>query len=204
MTGLQAAVCCGVCSVCSGLPAHESLPLLRAQEPASLVERGRAPQRCRCNVPTNCTIAEGCSYEAATAQVEAAGLEYPLLAKPLWADGREGSHALAGARPACPALHCWSLLPPASKPGASGGVSRSLVGCGALQAGVSTHASPAAPPDLPAAHPLPAVVHTPAGLARLLAGEAPFLRPPLMLQQYVEHGGCLFKVYVLGDTSGEL
>ena len=29
------------------------------------------------------------------------------------------------------------------------------------------------------------------------------LQLPIMLQQYVEHGGCLFKVYVLGDTYGE-
>ena len=49
----------------------------------------------------------------------------------------------------------------------------------------------------------PVVVHTPRGLQRLVAGEARFLQLPVLLQQYVDHGGCLFKVYVLGDTSGE-
>lgn len=66
------------------------------QEPAELVGPGRAPQRCRCNVPTNTTLAEGTGLEAALAQMAAAGLRFPVLAKPLWADGREGSHALAG------------------------------------------------------------------------------------------------------------
>ncbi|KAL4446825.1 hypothetical protein ABPG77_008069 [Micractinium sp. CCAP 211/92] len=110
------------------------------EEPAELVEPGRAPQRCRCNVPTNTTLAEGTGLEAALAQMAAAGLRFPVLAKPLWADGREGSHALA-------------------------------------------------------------VVHTPRGLERLVAGQAAYLQLPVMLQQYVDHGGCLFKVYVLGDTS---
>lgn len=49
-----------------------------------------------------------------------------------------------------------------------------------------------------------AVVHTPRGLERLVAGQAAYLQLPVMLQQYVDHGGCLFKVYVLGDVSGEL
>ncbi len=71
------------------------------QEPAELVEPGRAPQRCRCNVPTNTTLAEGTGLEAALAQMAAAGLRFPVLAKPLWADGREGSHALAGETPGC-------------------------------------------------------------------------------------------------------
>ncbi|KAL4856048.1 60S ribosomal protein L35a-3 [Chlorella vulgaris] len=110
------------------------------EEPAELVEAGRLPQRCRCTVPTSTTVAAGTAYGAAAAQVAAHGLHYPLLAKPLWADGREGSHALA-------------------------------------------------------------VVHTPQGLRQLVAGEAPFLQLPVILQQYVDHGGCLFKVYVLGDTS---
>ena len=45
-------------------------------------------------MPTNITLAEGTPLEAAEEQLAAAGLRYPLLAKPLWADGREGSHAL--------------------------------------------------------------------------------------------------------------
>jgi hypothetical protein len=77
---------------------NHSLPHLplSLQEPAELVEAGRLPQRCRCNVPTSTTVAAGTAYGAAAAQVAAHGLHYPLLAKPLWADGREGSHALAG------------------------------------------------------------------------------------------------------------
>lgn len=45
------------------------------------MEPGRRPQRCRCNVPTNTTLAEGTGFEGAMAQVEAAGgLILPWLA----------------------------------------------------------------------------------------------------------------------------
>ena len=76
----------------------------------------------------------------AVAAVEAAGMQVPLVAKPLWADGREGSHGLAIAHDEDAIRHLVS--PP--RPG---------------------HAA------------------------------SPF-GPPLMLQQYVDHGGCLFKVSV--------
>ncbi len=57
------------CSCPLPAPAHPCL----AQEPAAQVEPGRRPQRCRCNVPTNTTLARGASFEAAMTQVEAAG-----------------------------------------------------------------------------------------------------------------------------------
>lgn len=90
------------------------------------------------SVPTNTTLREGSSFAAAAQQLQAAGLRYPLLAKPVWADGREGSHALA-------------------------------------------------------------VVGTQAGLRRLVEGRAAgesagHFALPVLLQQYVDHGGCLFKV----------
>jgi hypothetical protein len=82
-------------------PPPTCLPLpARPQEPAALAEPGRPRLRCRCSVPTHTTLAEGTDCAGAAAQMAAAGLHYPLLAKPLWADGREGSHALAGA-PRC-------------------------------------------------------------------------------------------------------
>lgn len=64
--------------LCAHPPAARSAPAAccpaaPVQEPAAQVEPGRAPQRCRCNVPTNTTLAEGTSLEAAVAQMEAAG-----------------------------------------------------------------------------------------------------------------------------------
>lgn len=45
-----------------------------------------------------------------------------------------------------------------------------------------------------------AVVWTDTGLQRLIYPEdATQLKPPVLLEQYVDHGNCLFKVYVLGD-----
>ena len=65
--------------------------------------------------------------------VAEARMRPPFLAKPLWADGRDGAHGLA-------------------------------------------------------------VVHDEGGLAQLVGGGGPRgIRLPVMLQQYVEHGGCLFK-----------
>jgi len=65
--------------------------------------------------------------------VAQARMRPPFLAKPLWADGRDGAHGLA-------------------------------------------------------------VVHDEAGLAQLVGGRGPRgFCLPVMLQQYVEHGGCLFK-----------
>lgn len=85
-------------------------------------------------MPTNIALEEGTSFAAAAAQLRAAGLRYPLLAKPVWADGREGSHALA-------------------------------------------------------------VVGSEAGLRQLVEGRAgEGFGLPVLVQEYVEHGGCLFKV----------
>jgi len=65
--------------------------------------------------------------------VAQARMRPPFLAKPLWADGRDGAHGLA-------------------------------------------------------------VIHDEAGLAQLVGGRGPRgFCLPVMLQQYVEHGGCLFK-----------
>ena len=76
------------------------------QEPGGLAAgEGRAPQRCRCRVPTNTTLPAGATCAEAEAAMAAAGLRYPVVAKPLWADGREGSHALAGERESLGV--CW-------------------------------------------------------------------------------------------------
>ncbi len=101
------------------------------QEPGS--EPAAQPQY-RVSVPTNTTLQEGTSLAVAQQQVAEAGLQYPMLAKPVWADGREGSHALA-------------------------------------------------------------VIATEAGLQQLVEGRAGGdFGLPVLLQQYVPHGGCLFKV----------
>ncbi len=85
-------------------------------------------------MPTNTTLREGTSLAEAVSQLQQAGLQYPLLAKPVWADGRDGSHALA-------------------------------------------------------------VLGTEAGLQQLVEGQgAGGFGLPVLVQQYVDHGGCLFKV----------
>jgi hypothetical protein len=84
--------------------------------------------------PLQAEIAEGTSEADAAAALAAAGLAPPLLCKPLWTDGRDGSHKLA-------------------------------------------------------------VLHDLEALGRLLRGAVcSEFKPPLVVQQFVEHGGVLFKV----------
>lgn len=91
--------------------------------------------------PPQVLVPEGTSLQEAQRLLDAQGLAPPLLVKPLWTDGREGSHGLA-------------------------------------------------------------VLHDFASLGRLLAGTVSSdLQPPLVVQQYVEHGGIIFKIYVLGGTT---
>lgn len=73
------------------------------------------------------------------AQMEGAGLQLPLLAKSLLADGSSDSHKVA-------------------------------------------------------------IIHDLDGLASVCRGDVTSLRPPCIMQEYVNHGGYLFKVYVVGDT----
>ncbi|KAG2444462.1 hypothetical protein HXX76_001214 [Chlamydomonas incerta] len=95
----------------------------------------------RVTSPTQVEINEGCSLSEAQALLTAAGLKPPLLVKPLWTDGREGSHGLA-------------------------------------------------------------VLHDMAALGKVLHGAVSSeLKPPLVVQQFVAHGGVLFKVYVLGQRT---
>ncbi|KXZ48736.1 hypothetical protein GPECTOR_25g320 [Gonium pectorale] len=95
----------------------------------------------RVQSPTQVEILEGTTLDEAQSLLRSAGLVAPLLVKPLWTDGREGSHGLA-------VLHDMGSL--------------GLV----LQGGLSSE-----------------------------------LKPPLVVQQFVEHGGVLFKVYVLGHRT---
>lgn len=84
--------------------------------------------------PLQVEIAEGTTEAEAQAALAAAGLVPPLLCKPLWTDGRDGSHKLA-------------------------------------------------------------VLHDLEALGRLLRGAVCHeFKPPLVVQQFVEHGGVLFKV----------
>lgn len=77
-------------------------------------------------------------YLQAKQRLEGAGLQPPLLVKPLWTDGREGSHGLA-------------------------------------------------------------VLHDIMSLEKLVVGRSQDLQPPLVVQQFVEHGGVLYKVRALGQ-----
>ncbi len=104
--------------------------------------------RCRCSqggahhpnqtacvqAPHQVEILEGTTLEQAQRMLQEANLTPPLLVKPLWTDGREGSHGLG-------------------------------------------------------------VLHDMEALGRLLSGQVSRdLQPPLVVQQFVEHGGVLFKV----------
>lgn len=91
----------------------------------------------RVQAPLQVEIQEDMTEADAQAQLAAAGLVPPLLCKPLWTDGREGSHGLA-------------------------------------------------------------VLHDLEALGKLLRGAVSReFKPPLVLQQFVEHGGVLYKVRLL-------
>lgn len=84
-------------------------------------------------------VADAGTEAEVRAQVAAAGLHLPLLAKSLRADGTVNSHKVA-------------------------------------------------------------IIHDEDGLACVARGGVPGLEPPCVIQEYVNHGGCLFKVYVVGDA----
>lgn len=84
-------------------------------------------------------VATAGTEEEVKAQVEAAGLHLPLLAKSLLADGSSDSHKVA-------------------------------------------------------------IIHDLEGLSCVVRGDVQGLRPPCIVQEYVNHGGFLFKVYVVGDA----
>ena len=82
-------------------------------------------------------ISEEMPLPEAEALMAASGMTPPLVIKPVWTDGREGSHGLA-------------------------------------------------------------VVHDMASLSNLLSGESgSSVKPPVVIQEFVEHGGVLFKVRVI-------
>lgn len=107
-------------------PQHTCMPAHAASQPAGQVVLVQAPLQVE--------IPEGMTEAEAQAALAAAGLSPPLLCKPLWTDGRDGSHKLA-------------------------------------------------------------VLHDLEALGRLLRGQVCHeFKPPLVVQQFVEHGGVLFKV----------
>lgn len=115
-------------------------------KPASGTQNGWAPARVR--APPQVEIVEGTSLGEAEAKLASAGLKPPLVVKPLWTDGRPGSHGLA-------VLHDLLAL------------DKLLQGASCAAASEST----------------------------------PNVKPPLVVQQFVEHGGRLYKVYVLGEQT---
>lgn len=90
--------------------------------------------RVQVQAPLQVEIPEGMGLEEALQQLRDVGLQPPLLVKPMWTDGREGSHGLA-------VLHSLELL------------------------------------------------------SEILQGRlSSDLKPPVMVQQFVSHGGVLYKV----------
>ncbi|GLI61578.1 hypothetical protein VaNZ11_003963 [Volvox africanus] len=126
------------------LPLREDPNGLTLKRPYTRNGRGRGRGTfsiARIQSPTQVEITEGMSLAEAQAQLCQAGLTPPLLVKPLWTDGREGSHGLA-------------------------------------------------------------VLHDMAAMGKVLYGDvSSSLKPPLVVQQFVDHGGVLFKVYVLGTRT---
>lgn len=99
---------------------------------------GTAPSGPSVRAPRQIVCAPGTAEEVSR-QVDAAGLQLPLLAKSIRADGSSDSHKVA-------------------------------------------------------------IIHDQDGLATVAAGGVQGLAPPCVMQEYVNHGGCLFKVYVVGDV----
>ena len=99
---------------------------------------GTTPSGPSVRAPRQIVCAPGTAEEVSR-QVDAAGLQLPLLAKSIRADGSSDSHKVA-------------------------------------------------------------IIHDQDGLATVAAGGVQGLAPPCVMQEYVNHGGCLFKVYVVGDV----
>ncbi|KAL3153842.1 hypothetical protein ABBQ32_013417 [Trebouxia sp. C0010 RCD-2024] len=93
-----------------------------------------------CAAPVQKALLAGCTEEEASQIIDDADIRFPLLAKPYYTDGRQGSHGLA-------------------------------------------------------------LIEDIDGLRRLVRGTGPpGIALPVMLQPFIEHGGCLFKVYVMGTS----
>lgn len=104
----------------------------------SAADDGTTPSGPSVRAPRQIVCAPGTAEEVSR-QVDAAGLQLPLLAKSIRADGSSDSHKVA-------------------------------------------------------------IIHDQDGLATVAAGGVQGLAPPCVMQEYVNHGGCLFKVYVVGDV----
>ena len=111
----------------SAAPVSAAVPAGTARAPETYVVR--APKQ---------ILAIAGTEQQVRAQVDAASLRFPLLAKSMRADGSSDSHKVA-------------------------------------------------------------IIHDQDGLACVVQGAVPGLKPPCVIQEYVNHGGCLFKVYVVGD-----
>lgn len=93
-----------------------------------------------CAAPVQTPLRPGCTEEDAAQILQSEHMQFPLLAKPFFTDGRQGSHGLA-------------------------------------------------------------LINNMEGLKKLVKGTGPpGVTLPVMLQPFIEHRGCLFKVYVLGRS----
>lgn len=111
-----------------------SCPLQPTSNGEGLTWEPGQPTAVRVQAPVQVEISESTTLGEAYQLLQSAGLKPPLLVKPLWSDGREGSHGLA-------------------------------------------------------------VLHDLQMLEKLLSGRVSSeLKPPLVVQQFVEHGGVLYKV----------
>ncbi len=77
-------------------PSTHACPLQRPESAGSQGTGQPAEPASVCvQAPNQVNIPEGASVAQALALLEQAGLQPPLLIKPMWTDGREGSHEMA-------------------------------------------------------------------------------------------------------------
>ncbi|KAK9813331.1 hypothetical protein WJX73_000585 [Symbiochloris irregularis] len=115
--------------------------MLAALGGSGIVLQGPTGEQLHVCAPVQVAVVPGCRPEQVLQQLQQADLQAPYVAKPLWADGREGAHGLA-------------------------------------------------------------VLLDERGVQQVAQGEGPVgLGDHLLLSPFVDHGGCLFKVYVLGPIT---
>lgn len=127
--------------------------------------------------------------------VQENGFQYPLRARPAQQLAHSPCRTLAVARPACFHAHV-SPFPTTTR---AAPPSRRL-SWNLWRPTPHTVAKPLLADGSETSHAL-ALVYDRDGLAQLARGDLAAIRPPCVLQEFVDHGGSLFKVYVVGDVT---
>lgn len=84
------------CITSTPVPGTPPLPP-QAPGAAACTPGGEPKAVWECRAPPYVVLDEGCGLGSAESALRAAGIRYPLVVKPVWADGRPGTHVLAAA-----------------------------------------------------------------------------------------------------------